>query len=218
MSTVITTVIALPYEIARKPLVAIDHRLAQLLPDTSGPRVVLDKAIGSADKLAGTVLFNRDIARRGTERLERTESLLAADRLEAEAATRREQAAQTAEAGRDQAAAQREAAAEHVASGLEEADTVEVLGKEEAEEEAYRVAEAKKTAAADRAATRAATTEQRKEKVAAVAEKKKRAARRSAKAQLDDVRETEQDAAESRADADRLDDLVEAKKQQRTQD
>lgn len=218
MSTVITNVIAFPYEIARKPLVALDHRLGQLLPETSGPRVVLDKAIGSADKVAGTVLFNRDIARRGSERIERTQYVLEAARLEAEAAGRREEAAQTAQEGRDQAAAQREAAADRVEDGLEEAESVELLGKQEAEEEAYRVAQAKKTAADDRAATRAATTEQRKEKVAAVTEKKKRAARRTAKAGLDEARGSEQDAAEAKADADRLGDLVETKKQQRTQD
>lgn len=147
MSTVIATVIALPYEIARTPLAAVDRRLSQLLPETSGPRVALDKAIGTADRLAGTVLLNSDIARRGSERLERTEARLAEARVEAEMA---------AAAAREQ----QEAAAE----------AHEIV---EAAEEAYRIEEVKETAAAEREATRAPTAELRKERVAEVMAEKR---------------------------------------------
>ena len=88
----ISTLIALPYQLARLPLVVIDRRLADRLPATSGPRVGLDLAIGSADKVAGALLRNDDIARRGAERLERGDKLVTVTRLEQEAETRREQA------------------------------------------------------------------------------------------------------------------------------
>ncbi|MEP7088497.1 MAG: hypothetical protein ABI776_00210 [Nocardioidaceae bacterium] len=78
----ISTVIALPYEIARLPLVLVDHRLSDRLPETSGPRLTLDRTIGSVDKLAGTLLGNRDIAQRGADRLERSDKLMTAARLE----------------------------------------------------------------------------------------------------------------------------------------
>ena len=58
---------------------------------------------------------------------------------------------------------------------------------------------------------------QAKARVDSTAEAKKQAAQRAAKSELDDARETKQAAAKTRADADRLDDLTEAKKQQRKQ-
>src|SRR3954451_3097280 len=106
----ISTLIALPYELARLPLVIVDNGLFDRLPETSGPRVTLDRAIGSVDKLAGTLLGNRDIARRGADRIERTEKLLTAASLEREAVTRREQARERAAAGRREAGLKRKAA------------------------------------------------------------------------------------------------------------
>lgn len=55
MTNIITTVIALPYEIARLPLAIVDDNLLNRLPATSGPRVRLDRTIGSVDKIAGTL-------------------------------------------------------------------------------------------------------------------------------------------------------------------
>jgi hypothetical protein len=214
----ISTLITLPYELARLPLVLVENGLSDRLPETSGPRVTLDRAIGSADKLAGTLLGNRDIARRGSDRIERTEKLLTAARLEQEAATRREEARETASAGRQEAALKRKAAEDRAASGLEEADQTEARGKRQARSKANKTASAKKAAADQRAASRTATVEQRKARVDSTVEAKKQATQREAKGQLDDARATKQAAAESRADAERLSDLTEAKRRQRKQD
>ncbi|MDO9454538.1 hypothetical protein [Nocardioides sp.] len=213
----IRTAVALPYELARMPLALLDKRLSQLLPETSGPRVALDKAMGSADKLAGTVLANPGIARRGSERLERSAKLLTAARLELDAAARRERADETVAAGRRQASDQRDAAQDRIASGLDEADAVEAQAKQEAATAAAQAAAAKKADADQRASSRAAGVEQRKKQVDSVAAAKKKAARQAASSELDDARTTEQTAAEAKADADRLKDLAETKKQQRTQ-
>jgi len=211
----ISTLVSLPYELARLPLVIVDNSLLARLPETSGPRVTLDRAIGSVDKLAGTLLGNSDIAKRGTDRIERSEKLLTADRLEQEAATRREEASRAAVAGRRRATQKRKAAQDRASSGLDEADAAETRGKQEAKTNAVKTAAAKKAAATRRAATRTATVEQRKKQVDSAAEAKKRAAQRKAKAELDDASKTKQSAAESRADANRLSDLTEAKKQAR---
>ena len=214
----ISTLITLPYELARLPLVLVDNGLSDRLPETSGPRVTLDRAIGSADKLAGTLLGNRDLARRGSDRIERTEKLLTVARLEQEAATRREEARETAAAGRREAALKRKAAQDRAASGLQEADAMEARGKRQARTKANKTASTKKAVADQRAASRAATVEQRKARVDSAAEAKKQGAQREAKGQLDDARATKQAAAESRADAERLSDLTEAKRSQRKQD
>lgn len=214
----ISTLIALPYEIARLPLTLVDSKLADRLPETSGPRVTLDRAIGSADKVAGSVLRNRDIAQRGTDRIERTDKLVAAARLEQAAAQRREQAAETAAEGRQEAAQKRKAAQDRAASGLDEAAAAEARGKQEAKAEATKAAAAKKAAADKRAASRSDSAEQRKKIADGAAEADKQAAQRKAEGERDEARKTAQEAAEKRDDAELLGDLVEEKKQERQQD
>ena len=213
----ISTLIALPYEIARLPLVYVDSRLSDRLPETSGSRVTLDRAIGSADKLAGSVLRNRAIAERGADRIQRTDKLVAAARLEHAAAERREQAAETAATGRQEAAQKRKAAQNRAASGLEEAAAAEARGKQEAKDKATKAAAAKQAAADKRAASRDAAAEQRRKNVESAAEAMKKAAEREAQAERDEARETKQAAAETRDDAERLGDLAEAKSQERKQ-
>ena len=214
-STVISTLISAPYKLARLPLVIIDSTLSERLPETSGPRVTLDRAIGSADKLAGALLGDEAIAKSGAKRIERSQKLVTAARLEQEAATRREQARETLAEGRQEASQKRKAAQKRVVSGLDEADAAEARGKQEAKARARKAAAAKKAAATKRAANRTATVEQRKARVDSAAEAKKQAAQRKAKAELDDARETKQAAADARKDAERLSDLTEAKKQER---
>lgn len=118
--TMITTLTALPYELARLPLTTIDQGPSRRLPETSLPRTTLDRAIGSADKLVGALLRNDQIASRGADRIERSDSLVKAARLEDQADARREAVRDAASTGREEATQKREAAAE-VLSGLTEA-------------------------------------------------------------------------------------------------
>ena len=213
----LSTLIALPYEIARLPVVVIDNTLSDRMTETSGPRVTLDRVIGSADQLAGALLRNRDIAARGTDRLERSEKLIAAARLEQQAADSRDQARATAAAGRRSGTQKRKAAQERAASGLAEAAAAEARGKDVAAKQAAKAAAAKKSNANQRAASRTATAEKRKGRVNASAEAKKASAQQKAGEKLKDVRMTRQSAAEARADAERLSELTAVKKQERKQ-
>lgn len=213
-----STLIALPYELARLPLVIADNGVSRMLPETSVPRVTLDWTIGSADKLAGALLRNRDIAKRGADRVERSHELWTAARREDEAAARREQARETAAEGRRTAAQKRRAAQDRAAASLDEAAAAEARGKQEAKAKAAKTASTKKAAADQRAANRTATAEQRRARTESAAEAKKRTAEREARSELDDARETQQSAAASRDDAERLSDLTDAKRQQRKQD
>ena len=213
----ISTVIALPYELARLPLALVDDNLLSRLPETSGPRVALDKTLGSADKLAGSLLGNQVIAQRGAERIERSQKLVTAARLEKEADARREMARKTADSGRQKAAQKRKAAQDRAVASVTDAAAAEARGKQEAKAKAAQTAAAKKAAADKRAASRTSTVEQRKGRVESAAESKQAAARRKAKAELDDARETQKAATEARADAERLSDLTEVKKQKRKQ-
>ena len=213
----IRTLITLPYELARFPLTAVDKALSGRLPETSAPRVTLDRALGSADKLAGALLGNDGVSQRGVERLDRSEKLLTAARLEQEAQERRQEAAETATSGRQTAARKRQEAQDRASSGLVEADAAEASGKQQAKARAARTAAAKKTAADQRAAKHTATVDQRKGRVVSAAEAEKKRTQRAAEAELSDARETKQSASEARADAERLSDLTQVKKQERTQ-
>jgi hypothetical protein len=212
----ISTVIALPYELARLPFAVLDTSLAALAEE-SAPRLTLNRAIGVSDRFAGAVLRNGKIAQRGADRIERSRKLQLATQLEREAATRREQAHDTAIAGTRRATAQRNAAQVRAVSGLKEADAAESRGKTQAKAKAAKTASAKKAAATKRAAARTATVEKSEARVDAAAQAKKQAAQRAAKAELDGARRTKQAATRSRADADRLTQLADAKKQQRKQ-
>ncbi|MDN4172710.1 hypothetical protein QWY28_07150 [Nocardioides sp. SOB77] len=214
----LTRLISLPYEIARLPLAVVDSTLAGRLPETSAPRVALDRTIGSADRIAGAVLHNSVLARRGTERLERSAKLLTAEQLESEAAERRAEAQRTAAAGAQEAERARRAAEERAESGLEEADATEARRKQEAATRAAQAAATKKAAADERAARRAATAEQRKQAAEEVAEAEKRSAQREVRSEIDEASAAKKAALQARQDADRLDDLVDAKRDERTQD
>ncbi|MGN6251828.1 MAG: hypothetical protein ACTHNS_08450 [Marmoricola sp.] len=212
----LNTLIALPYEIARKPLALVDSGLEDRLSDTALPKVVLDRALGRADKVAGSLLRNRQIAARGAERIDRTEKLLTAARLEKQAATERELARDTGRSGRQQATQLREAAEKRASKGLQEADVVEAAGKREARAEATRTASAKKAAATRKAEAREADVEKRTTQRTQTAEAKKKAAQRSASKKTAQAAQSRKAAAAQRADARELEQLTEAKKEQRT--
>lgn len=212
----ISTLIALPYRLARLPLTLVDETLADRLPEDSVPRLTLDRAIGSADKIAGTLLGNREIAERGAERLDRSRTLGRAAKLEKQAEATRQQARETVVAGREEASRKREDAETLVESGLREAEVAEAEGKQQATVRAVKTASEKKAAADQRAANRSASVQQRKQRAESAAQAKKQAAQREARSELDEARESKESAAEKRADAERLEDLTDAKKVERT--
>lgn len=214
----ISTLIALPYEAARLPLTVVDRGLTSRLPESSAVRLTVDRTIGTADRAAGMLLHHDALAARGTARIERVDALVEAARLQKQADERRAAAERVAADGRREAERQRQTAAERVAAGATEATKAEQEGKQQAARKAQTRASEKKVAADEVAARRTETVEQRKERVASAAEAKKKAARTKAKAGLDEARKAKKAATEAHADAEVLDDLVEAKKDERTQD
>lgn len=211
----ISTLISLPYELARRPIVAIGEGLTSRLHEDAAPRVFLDRAIGSADQFAGILLRNGQIAQRGADRLQRSTGLAQAASFERKAEAKRERAREIRAEGHQKAEAQREDARTSLERGLEEADVVEAQGKRDARTAARKAATTKK-AAADRAASaRKSTAEQRRARTDRSAANQEKAAQRRAASELKEAREDQQAAADSRKDADRLEQLTEAKKAER---
>ena len=214
----IHTLIALPYKIARTPLALVDSTLSQRLPETSASRTTLDLVIGSTDKLAGALLGDQELGRRGEERIERSGTLRKAAKREHQADAKLKQAERIATSGREEAERKREAAENRAAESLDLADVVEARDKREAKAEAKKEAAARKRAADQEAERRIEAIEQRKKRVSAAAEAKNKTAQRQAKVMFDEAREAEKDATKSRADAEKLESLVESKKRQRKGD
>lgn len=213
----ISNLLAIPYKVVRTPLAVIDSTLAERLPEGSLLRATLDRVIGTSDKLAGTMLGDPSLAERGLDRLERCDTLRKAAKLQNEADRYHKEADQTMANAHEDAAQKRTAADERVAEVLDVADVVEARGKREARAEAKK-AEASRKATADRKAeNRVAVIDQRRNRLEANAEAVREAARNEAKAKLDHARKVDRTAEQSRAEAERLDSIAEAKKRERKQ-
>lgn len=214
----ISTLVAIPYEIARLPLTVVDSTLADRLPETSAPRVTFDRALGSADRIAGRLTGNRSLARRGAERLDRLEKRVAAVRLEQEASAKRDRAGETVREGRQEAAQKREQAQDRLASAPAKAEAAELRLKKQAKERARGTATVQKVSADERAVKVVETAEQQEKRRKAAADARKKAAQRRAQAKAEAAREIEESAEEKRAEAERLEDLAETRKQERKGD
>lgn len=210
------TLLALPYEIARAPLAVIDTQIAQRLPQDSLPRLAFDRALGSYDQFAGRLLANKAIVEQGTDRITRSGKLAEALTLENDAAAKREQAQQAGSAGRRSARELREAAQQRVADGLDVADATERRGKQAAATGARRQAAKDKQAVQERTEQRTTSIRRQARQSDQVANARQTAARKAAEAKLDDAAQTRKAARATRADADKLGDLTDAKKDART--
>ena len=214
----ISTLIALPYELARLPLVVVDDSLSDRLSETSGARVTLDRTIGSADQLVGALLRNRNIAERGADRIERSDKLLTAARLEEEAAAAASRPARRPPPAVGRPPQKRKAAQDRAASGLDEADAAEARGQaggQGARREGRRRQEGR-SRPASRQPHRHRGAAQAAGRVSGGGEEEGRAARGQDRARR---RPREQAGRRrGRADAERLSDLTEAKKQARKED
>ena len=189
--------LTIPYKLARLPIGLVDERVTERLPEGSAPRTAIDRALGSADKLAGSLLRDPDLAARGAERIERSERLAAAAHLEAEAEALREDAQDRASAG------------------LQDADEIEERRSAQAREAADQEAERKKAAAAKRAEARRADAEKRKQREQEAAEATKQSAQDDAKQRLEDAAQTTRSARSKKVDAEQLEELADAKAEQR---
>ncbi|MFL6089733.1 MAG: hypothetical protein ACJ71Z_06305 [Aeromicrobium sp.] len=211
----IRTLIAIPYKVARAPLAIIDSTLAERLPETSLPRTTMDRLIGSSDKVVGALLGDSGLAERGVDRLERAHTLRQAGKFEHEADRKRDQAQQTVADAQEQAAQKRETAEERAAEALNVAEMAEARGEREARANAKKAAARRQAAADQQVANRVEMIDQQKQRVESAAEARKRTAEREAKAKIGEARKSDQSAAESRAQAEQLSDLVDAKERER---
>jgi hypothetical protein len=210
------TLLTVPYKLYRAPLAVLDQLAAQRLRADSPPRLVLDRALGSYDRLAGRLLDDDDIAAQGSDRIARSAKLADAVTLERDAAARREQAAEAANAGQQNAAAKHEEAKQRLADGLDRADTTERRGKQHAATQARAQAKSAKRQTDAGTNQRVSAIQQGLQRVDAVTDAKLQQTRRGANAKLEDASATKTAANSARVRADQLGDLAATKRNSRS--
>jgi hypothetical protein len=117
----VRTLMYLPYQAARAPLALLDAQLVRRLRDDSPPRLALEQVLGSIDEVAGRLLKDENIERRGTDLRHRAGKVTDARQLEHQAAARRAGATQTLQKARLKAAKSRTYAQNRQRESLREA-------------------------------------------------------------------------------------------------
>jgi hypothetical protein len=117
----VRTLMYLPYQAARAPLALLDAQLVRRLRDDSPPRLALEQVLGSIDEVAGRLLKDESIERRGTDLRHRAGKVTHARQLEHQAAARRAGATQTLQKARLKSAKSRTYAQNRQRESLREA-------------------------------------------------------------------------------------------------
>jgi hypothetical protein len=117
----VRTLMYLPYQAARAPLALLDAQLVRRLRDDSPPRLALEQVLGSIDEVAGRLLKDENIERRGTDLRHRAGKVIHARQPEHQAAARRGGATQTLPKARLKAAKSRTYAQNRQRESLREA-------------------------------------------------------------------------------------------------
>jgi hypothetical protein len=209
------TLLHLPYQAARTPLTLLDATLFQRLPDDSPPRLAFDRLVGSIDEVAGRLLDDETIERRGTELRDRADKLSRALQLAEAAAEHRRAAADTIHDAEHEADTLRADAERHQVDGVEEAVATEREEERAVTRRARAQAEATKQQADARAERQVASVEQERKRTEARVSARQRQATGKVGAELHEAAERKSAARSRRSDADRLGELAEQKQRAR---
>lgn len=211
------TILRLQYRAARFPFQIIEEQLVTRLADESPARLIYERSLGALDVTVGNLLGAPDIAERGAALADRSEALLRAAELDAEADAQVREAGQNYRAGTEDAARQRQNAQAAKKQVVEEARQRADERKREADQNAGKRAAAVKERAEKTAAQRAAAVENAKHTEQSNISAAEKAVSKAAQAKLKDAQEKRTEAATTRSDADRVAELAEAEKEQRQQ-
>lgn len=127
---------ALEYRALRLPATLIESQVARFLAEDSAVRLGFEKALGTLDEKAGSLLGNDAIASRGHALRRRSDILGKAVALEAKAETRKAAAATKLEAAKKAAAQTREQAERAARDGVRRTLRTEQADRRRAEQEA----------------------------------------------------------------------------------
>lgn len=209
LTTIPRQVGKLEYAAARLPFTLLEeHFVAPYWDDEAALRLAFEHFLGSLDEVAGWLLADEHISRRGHALRRRTEFLAKAGDLDTKAQARRAQAEERLQAAQVNARQTRVQAREEVNDEIAASYQQLREVKEQAQEQADARADADKAQAEQTAQTRAAQAEQaqqaEQDRISAEQDQVKAAASQ----QLSDAAHKHASATERRQEADRLNQLA----------
>jgi hypothetical protein len=209
------TVLRVQYQIARLPLQLIEEQLVARLDPDARLRLFYQRSFGLLDAVAGNVLGSPRLAQRGATKIERTDKLMRAADLDAEAnATIAQANSKLGDARGTAAQATEDAHAEKVHQAKQARDRADER-RRAARETADQRAGAAKRQADESAAKRTGAADAAKQLQHAVIRADEKLAEADAQAKLDDAQDNRGAAARKRARAERLQDLADEEKAKR---
>lgn len=206
------------YRIARFPLQLIEDRVVNRISSEAPARLLYERSLGMLDSTVGSVLGDATLAERGAALVERSDTLGRAGQLDAQAALRKAQADAKLRSTRDEVIQQREEAQKATQQEVTEARIGAEQRKRQAAQSARQQSVAAKRRADETAAQRKQMVESAKRQVEDRAHAAEKAAAKSSAAKLDDAEDKLGEAAQQRAEADRVARLAATEKRQRQEE
>jgi hypothetical protein len=208
-------VLRVQYRIARFPLQLVEEQVVTRLDSEAPLRLFYERSLGALDAVVGNVLGVPALARRGTTKIVRSDKLMRAADLGAEADATIAQADSELKDARGAATQAVEDARAEKARVVEQAHDIAEERKRAARETADQRANAAEKQADEAAAQRKGAADAAKRVEHAVIRADQKLAEADAQAKLDDAQDNRSVAARKRAEADRLEDLAGEEKAKR---
>ncbi|OBF89233.1 IF2 family translation initiation factor [Mycobacterium sp. 852002-51152_SCH6134967] len=211
-------VLKFQYQVARVPLQLIDDRFVARMDDEAPARLFYERSLGMLDTAVGTALGDHELQKRGVTLVERSDALRRAAELDAAANENVKQAGRELKVTREKALQDKQKTFEETEAEARQARTDAQERKRAAVENAEKkIVEDKKKAdeIAEQRKKNVETAKRREEEQIDAAE---RSAAKVASVKMADAQDKRVDAATTRAQADKIDDLADAEKEKRQAD
>ncbi|KUH72411.1 IF2 family translation initiation factor [Mycolicibacterium novocastrense] len=211
-------VLKFQYQVARVPLQLIDDRFVARMDDEALARLFYERSLGMLDTAVGTALGDRELQKRGATLVERSDALRRAAELDAAADENVKQAGRELKVTREKALQDKQKAFEETEAEARQARTEAQQRKRAAVENAEKkIVEDKKRAdeIAEQRKKNVETAKRREEEQIDAAE---RTAAKVASVKMADAQDKRVDAATTRAQAEKIEDLADAEKEKRQAD
>jgi hypothetical protein len=205
----------LQYRIARFPLQLIEQRVVARMGSEAPARLFYERSLGLLDAMIGNALGDRQLQKRGSALVRRSDALGRAAQLDAEADRTQRRSSADLKARSDKAIKEQQDALAAKERKADEARTSAEERKRAAEATAAQRTAATKKRADDIAAQRTRSAEAIKREEHARIRANEQQAAKAAKSKLDDATARRSEASAKRAQADRIEALADAEKRKR---
>lgn len=208
-------VLRFQYQLARFPLQVIEERVVARLDDEAPARLLYERSLGMLDLAVGNALGAPDVEQRGAALVERSEALRRAAALDQAATEARDQADAELRATREEAQREQQQAREEKQREVSQARQTAAQRKQDAATNAQKQSARAKEQADQVAERRVKSAEQQKQQEEAVIRATEKSVEQMAGAKLDDAADKKAEAATTRAQANRIEDLADTEKEKR---